>query len=52
MADRQWFIDGVQVYESGEEEYFVNGVQINEDQPAVAAGNPWYYYANQAAVTG
>lgn len=29
---RQWFINGVQVYETGEEEYFVEGVQLTEDQ--------------------
>jgi len=28
MVDRQWFAEGVQVYETGEEEYFVEGVQI------------------------
>lgn len=32
MADRQWFVEGVQVHEEGEEEYFVEGVQLVEDQ--------------------
>ena len=36
MADRQWFVDGVQIYETGEEEYFVLGVQVNEDQASGA----------------
>ena len=36
MADRQWFVNGVQVYETGEEEYTAQGVQVNEDQPAAA----------------
>lgn len=31
---RQWFAEGVQVFEEGEEEYFVEGVQFNEDQAA------------------
>lgn len=34
MADRQWFVAGQQVYETGTEEYFVAGVQLNEDQAA------------------
>ena len=34
MADREYFVEGVQVYESGEEEYFVEGVQLVEDQAA------------------
>lgn len=34
MADRQWFAGGVQVFETGEEEYFVNGIQLNENQAA------------------
>ncbi len=34
MAERQWFAEGVQVFETGEEEYFVEGVQLNEDQAA------------------
>jgi len=38
MADRQWFSQGVQVYETGEEEYFVAGVQVCEDQAAAPAG--------------
>lgn len=38
MADREWFVEGVQIYESGEEEYFIEGVQVNEDQAAVVAG--------------
>ncbi len=32
MADRQWFAEGVQVFETGEEEFFVEGVQVCEDQ--------------------
>ena len=39
MADRQWFNEGVQVHEEGEEEYFVEGLQLCEDQPAPAAGS-------------
>ncbi len=35
MANRQWFVEGVQVFETGEEEYFVEGVQLNEDQADV-----------------
>lgn len=38
MADRQWFAQGVQVYETGEEEYFVQGLQVCEDQAAAPAG--------------
>ena len=34
MADRQWFSQGVQIFETGEEEYFVGGVQVCEDQAA------------------
>ena len=29
---RQWFANGVQVYEDGTEEFFVLGFQLNEDQ--------------------
>lgn len=29
---RQYFVNGVQIYEDGEKEYFVSGTQINEDQ--------------------
>lgn len=32
MADRQWFAEGVAVYESGTEEYFVECFGISEDQ--------------------
>lgn len=38
MADRQWFVEGVQVYETGEEEYLVEGVQVTEDQPDAGGG--------------
>ena len=31
---RQWFTEGVQVFEDGEEEFFIEGAQINEDQAA------------------
>ena len=34
MADREWFVNGVQILETGTEEYFVHGVQVNEDQAA------------------
>lgn len=34
MADRQWFAEGVQVFETGEEEFFAEGWQINEDEAA------------------
>ena len=37
MADRQWFVNGVQIFETGTEEYFVAGVQVNEDQAAAPA---------------
>ena len=32
MADRQWFANSVQVYETGETEYFVYGIQLCNDQ--------------------
>ena len=32
MPDRQWFVHGVQIFETGEEEYFAGGVQFSEDQ--------------------
>lgn len=32
MPDRQWFAEGVQVFETGEEEFFAGGVQLTEDQ--------------------
>jgi len=38
MADREWYVDGVQVYESGTEEYYVDGVQLSEDQAVPAGG--------------
>lgn len=38
MADRQWFTEGVQVYEEDTEEYFIEGVQLNEDQAAAVGG--------------
>jgi hypothetical protein len=38
--DRQWFIDGVQVYEEGDEEWFTNGIQLCEDQAPIIT----YYY--------
>lgn len=43
MADRQWFVNGLQIQENGEEEYFVNGVQINEDQADAAEATPATY---------
>ena len=30
MAARDWFVEGVQVFEESEEEYFVEGVQFQE----------------------
>ena len=36
MAERQWYVQGMQFYESGEKEYYVEGVQINEDPPDAA----------------
>ena len=36
MADREWFVNGVQILETGVEEYFVLGVQVNEDQASGA----------------
>lgn len=39
MVDRQIFVEGVLLYETGEEEYFVEGVQITEDQPDEGGGN-------------
>lgn len=33
MADRQWFAEGVQVFESGTEEFFLEGVQLCETAP-------------------
>ena len=36
MADRQWLVEGVQIHETGEEEFVAEGVQLSEDQPAVA----------------
>ena len=38
MADREFFIEGVQFLETGEEEFFLEGVQINEDQPDAVGG--------------
>ena len=32
---RQWFAEGVQINEAGEEEFFAEGVQWSEDQAAV-----------------
>jgi hypothetical protein len=42
MADRDIFVEGVQLEENGEEEFFAEGVQFDEDQavPAPAAGGP------------
>lgn len=42
MPDREYFVEGVQIYESGEEEYYAEGVQFNEDQAeeAPAGGLP------------
>ncbi len=37
MADRQWVAEGVQVYETGEEEWQAEGVQLAENQPDAAA---------------
>ena len=34
---RQWFAHGIQVYETGEEEYFVRGMQLCNDQADGAA---------------
>ena len=34
MADRQYFVEGIQVDERAEREYFVEGIQVHEDQPA------------------
>ncbi len=48
MADRQWYGEGMQVHEEGEEEYFVEGVQLVEDQAAVV-DIPYYYYAQEQA---
>ena len=36
--DRQWFINGVQIFETGEDEYFVAGIQVINDQAAAPAG--------------
>jgi hypothetical protein len=36
--ERQFFVEGVQVFEEGTEEFFVEGVQISEDQEAAPAG--------------
>lgn len=40
MADRQWFAEGVQIYEEGTEEFFAEGVQVAEDQAAAATATP------------
>jgi nucleoid-associated protein YejK len=32
MANREWYSEGVQYYESGEEEYYSEGVQLSENQ--------------------
>lgn len=32
MAERQWLVEGVQVYETGDEEFFVEGLQLCENQ--------------------
>jgi hypothetical protein len=37
MADREFFVEGVQVLEEGTEEFFVEGVQVHEDQADAAA---------------
>lgn len=34
---RQWFAEGVQLFEDGEEEFFLEGLQITEDQSAASA---------------
>lgn len=49
MADRQWLVEGVQIYETGEEEYFVEGLQLCENQ-ADAGETPlfdWLQNTNQ-----
>ena len=43
MADRQWFVDGIQVYETGEEEYFVGEVQLCEDQGEAPPAYPFQF---------
>ena len=37
MTNRQWLVNGIQIYETGTEEYFIGGVQINEDQEEIVA---------------
>lgn len=45
------FVEGLSVCDDRTGEgYFVEGVQVCEDQAAAPpSGNPWYYYAQQAA---
>jgi len=38
MADRDWFVEDIQLEEEGTEEYFVEGININEDQAAAVGG--------------
>ena len=50
MADRQWFAEGIGIFEEGEEEYFVEGIGIAEDQaPPVAATLPPLLDSNMLA---
>ncbi len=49
MADRQWFAEGVQVFETGTEEWFAEGVQLAEDQAAAAAATPKGVFDNPFA---
>ncbi len=45
-------VNGVTIVEDGTTDWTVNGVQIAETTVVAAVGNPWYHYANQAAIVG
>ena len=45
MADRQWLVENVQLFEEGEDEYHVENVQVNEGLTAgVTFGGPTTYH--------
>jgi hypothetical protein len=48
MADRDIFIEGVQLEENGEEEFFAEGVQFDEDQAAAPAGGNALNYGSMS----
>ena len=43
MADRQWFVEGVQVHEDDTDdadEYFMEGIQLSEEEAAGGGATP------------